>query len=143
MSPKLDESITLTTSLFNCSEVKPNFINDCCFGEDFANWLHDRLAKIADLNFELSTVVQEDYGWGFFASRGEDDFWVALSCVSDGPHDPLAQWLIFAVYDTGLNIFKRLFHKPDSTAFDELKARIRETIESNSKITIEKDWRKA
>ncbi len=108
MSPKLDESITFTSSQFNCTEVKPHFINPCCFGENLAAWLREQLSKIPDLDFKLSETIQEDYGWGFRSMRGEDHFWVAMSCIGDGPQDPSAEWLIFVSYDPGFNIIKRL-----------------------------------
>jgi hypothetical protein len=33
------DAITIETDLFEHREVKPHFINPCCFGEDFAAWL--------------------------------------------------------------------------------------------------------
>jgi hypothetical protein len=35
----MTEAERLETDLFEHREVKPQFINDCCFGEDFATWL--------------------------------------------------------------------------------------------------------
>src|SRR5215471_1913469 len=37
------EIATVETDLFEHREVKPHFINDCCFSEDFAVWLRQRL----------------------------------------------------------------------------------------------------
>jgi len=65
---------------------------------------------------ELSEPIQEDYGWGLWASRGKDRFWVALSYVGDGPQEAPAQWVVSVTYDPGLNLAKRLFHKPDQQA---------------------------
>ena len=41
------ESMTVETDLFEHREVKPHFINPCCFGEDFAKWLRHELADLA------------------------------------------------------------------------------------------------
>jgi hypothetical protein len=38
---------------------------------------------------------------------------VALSYVGSGPQEAPAQWFISVNYDPGLNLVKRLFHKPD------------------------------
>jgi hypothetical protein len=49
------------TDLFEHREVKPHFINPCCFWEDFAKWLRQELADITALGFELSEPIQEDW----------------------------------------------------------------------------------
>src|SRR5688572_18393598 len=52
------ESISVETELFEHREVKPHFINPCCFGEDFARWLRGELADLAASGFELSEPIQ-------------------------------------------------------------------------------------
>jgi hypothetical protein len=37
------ESLTVETGVFNHTDVKPDFINPCCFGEDFAAWLRQQI----------------------------------------------------------------------------------------------------
>jgi hypothetical protein len=130
--------IVVETDLFEHREVKPHFINPCCFGEDFAAWLKQELSGLADSGFELSEIIQEDYGWGFWSSRGKDTFWIALAYMGDGPQEGPAQWGISVDYDPGLNLVKRVFHKPDRQALEQLRNRVRETIASNQAIrTIE------
>jgi len=73
----MDDSITIETDMFEHREVKPHFINPCCFGEDFAAWLKQQLSPLTDSGFVLSEPIQEDYGWGFWASRGKDPFWLS------------------------------------------------------------------
>jgi hypothetical protein len=134
----MDDSITIETDLFEHREVQPHFINPCCFGEDFAAWLKRELSPLADTGFTFSDSIQEDYGWGFWASHGKDPFWVALSYAGEGPQEPPAQWVVSVSYDVGLNLIKRLFHKPNSQAFAQLRDRIWQTLKSNSAIrTIE------
>ena len=87
----MDELITVETDLFNHRVVKQHFINPCCFGEDFAAWLREQLSPLADSGFNLSEIIQEDYGWGFWAWHGKDPFWLALSYVGDGPQEEPAQ----------------------------------------------------
>ena len=130
----LGDSIVVKTELFEHREVKPHFINPCCFGEDFATWLKQELLRFTDLDFELSEATQEDYGWGFWASRGKDRFWVAISYVGDGPQETPAEWVISIVYDPGLNLVKRMFHKPDPHALERLRNHVHEIITSNSAI---------
>lgn len=130
----LGDSIMVETDLFDHREVKPHFINPCCFGEDFAAWLKQELSRFTELGFTLSEAIQEDYGWGFWASRGKDPFWIALSYIGDGPQEAPAQWVISVTYDPGLNLVRRMFHKPDPQALEDLRDRIRQILASNSAI---------
>jgi hypothetical protein len=130
------EIATIETDLFEHREVKPHFINPCCFGEDFAAWLRERLADLASTGFEFSAPIQEDYGWGLWAKRGKDGFWIALSYIGDGPTEQRAQWVVSLARDTGLNIFKRLFGKPDSSAMSTLRDRIWRALEATEDIKI-------
>lgn len=121
----------MVTDLFEHRDVKPHFINPCCFGEDFATWLKLELTHFPDLQFELSEPIQEDYGWGFWAWRNKDPLWIALSYVGDGPQEEPAEWVVSVVYDPGLNLWKRLFHRPDQQAFMALRDRVWKVLKSN------------
>src|SRR5262249_37931390 len=127
----MDSSITVETDLFEHRQAKPHFINPCCFGEDFAAWLKQNLSSLVDSGFKFSEIIQEDYGWGFWVSRGKDRFWTALSYVGDGPQEPPARWVISINYDPGLNLIKRLFHKPDQQAFQTLWDHVRHSLTSD------------
>ena len=128
--------ITVETDLFEHREVKPHFINPCCFGEDFAAWLKEQLSPLVDSGFNFSKITQEDYGWGFWVWHGKDPFWVALSYVGNGPQEPPPQWVISVKYDPGLNLIKRLFHKPDRNALQQLRDQVRHALTSNMAIRI-------
>jgi len=130
----MDDSIRVVTDLFEHRDVKPHFINPCCFGEDFANWLKQGLTRFSDLQFDLSEPSQEDYGWGFWAWRGKDPFWIALSYVGDGPQEEPAEWCVSVAYDPGLNLWKRLLLRPDREAFVFLRDRVWEVLESNTSL---------
>jgi len=131
-----DGSIMIETDLFEHREVKPHFINPCCFGEDFAAWLKQELSRSADLGVEFSEPIQEDYGWGFWATRGKDRFWIALSYVGDGPQEAPAQWLVSVTNDPGFNLAKRLFHKPNQQALGQLRNGVRQVLATNGAIKI-------
>jgi hypothetical protein len=130
----LKEIATIETDLFEHREVKPYFINECCFGEDFADWLRRSITGLA--GFKFSDPIQEDYGWGFWATHGQDKFWVVMSYMGDGPTELPAQWVVSISSEAGLNVFKMLFAKPDLEAMEKLRARIREVLETTDGITI-------
>jgi len=132
----MDETIRVETDQFEHREVKPHFINPCCFGEDFAAWLKEEISPLQESGFSLSEIIQEDYGWGFWAWHGKDPFWVALSYVGDGPQEEPAQWVISVNYDPGLNLIKRLFHKPDKQALQKLRYHVRQAVTSNTAIRV-------
>ncbi len=52
--------ITCKTDRFNLSVVGADFINDCCFGEDFSQWL---VAELCAAGVEANVVCMEDFGW--------------------------------------------------------------------------------
>ena len=131
-----DESIHLKTDAFEHCEVKPNFINPCCFGEDFAAWLSKELAGRHGDIYQVSDPLQEDYGWGLKIRSKHCRFWVALSYVGDGPTDEPGEWIVSAVSDEGLNILAHLFSKADKAALPLLRERIRIAIEANPDIRI-------
>ena len=127
--------LTVETDLFEHRQLKPHFINPCCFGEDFAGWLIREISPITP-EFKLSEPIQEDYGWGFWARRGKDSFWVAISYVGSGPQEPPAQWVISVNPDYGLNLIKRLFHNTDERALGRLRDSVRNAIVANPEVKI-------
>ena len=132
----MDDSITIETDRFEHRQVKPHFINDCCFGEDFAAWLRSDVSPLTGSGFTFSQIIQEDYGWGFWAYCGKDSFWIALSYVGAGSQEPPAQWVVSVTYDPGLNLFKRLFHRPDPQAFAKLRDEVWRILKSDAGIKI-------
>lgn len=128
----MHDAITVETDLFEHRQVRPHFINPCCFGEDFAAWLKGELASLAVDGFGFSDPIQEDYGWGFWAARGKDRFWIALSYVGDGPQEEPAQWIISVNESRG--VIKRLFGLSDQHIQTMLRERISRAIAANPAI---------
>ena len=130
----MGESITVETDIFEHRQVKPHFINPCCFGEDFAAWLKEELSKDGDLKFKFTEPIQEDYGWGFWASQEQDRIWIAISYVGDGPQEPPPQWVISVKRDPGLNVMRWLRSNTGSEKL--LSERVQKVLERNPAIRI-------
>ena len=130
------DSITVETARFDYQEPKPHFINPTCFGEDFAAWLRERASGFAGKGFEISEPIQEDYGWGFWLSRGKDTFWVAVSYVDRLDDGTGAQWVVSVAYDPGLSIIRRLFHKPDTAALAEIRETLWGALRAGERIRV-------
>lgn len=130
------DSITVETARFDYREPKPHFINPNCFGEDFAAWLREQVAGFAAEGFEISQPIQEDYGWGFWLSRGKDTFWVAISFVDPLDDGSGAEWVVSVAYDPGLSLIRRLFHKPDTAALERIRDALWAALRADERIRV-------
>jgi hypothetical protein len=112
--PPPSESATIETDFFEHRTVKTDFINPCCFGQDFAAWLQKKLLGLAEFSFE--EPFMEDYGWCFLARHNRGVISVALSYAHDGPIDGPATWVITIEW-SDVDWIRRWFRQPDEAAF--------------------------
>jgi len=126
-------TISCKTSRFNTSETKEDFINDCCFGEDFSEWVTQEISKngaIADV------VCMEDFGWFNQVKCDDQTYGLAISGYSENlPNNPnYGSWFLsfdkkraFVEVLLGKNkdskeesIFKIVFDLLNKAGFDEV-----------------------
>lgn len=131
----LHAELTIETTLFQHREVQEHFINDCCFGEDFAAWLHPKLADLRKQGFTIEESIQEDYGWGFWVVRDKDTFWVELSYISDDSAESPAKWVVSVAYDADFHL-SRMLHKPDADAFAAVRDHVFDALKSETAIKV-------
>ncbi len=74
-----------------------------------------------------------------WVSKDKDPFWIALSYCGEGPTEDPGQWVVSVNYDPGLNLLKRLFHKPDAASFARVRGRVWEVIRSAEGIKVIED----
>lgn len=79
------------TGRFNLTVVKDHFINPCCFGEDLAVWLQDKLAANG---VESSGPGQEDWGWYLNVSYFRDSYFLGMSGNAHQQSSDEGQWRI-------------------------------------------------
>ena len=72
--------VTCKTDRFNLSVVGPDFINDCCFGEDFSKWL---VTALSNNGVEADVVCMEDFGWANQATYEGNSYLVCVAGNSD------------------------------------------------------------
>lgn len=101
-----EHAFTLWTSRFNSTETKPDFINERCFGEDFADWLR---AKLGELGLKVSQPVQEDWGWCLVVSESQSKFTVSIGIMDESIGQVPAEWRVGVSYERALNGFLALF----------------------------------
>ncbi len=73
--------VSFTSTAFNITEPRSDFLNACCFGDDLAKWLILQLRNRGiDTDDELG---QEDFGWYFnFQASGAPHTLVIGHCPS-------------------------------------------------------------
>ena len=111
----------------------------------FAEWLGAQLQPLTAEGFQIGEAIEEDYGCGLWAEHGKTPFWIALSFVGsvDDKPEP-AVWLVSVDYDPGLNLLKRLFHRPDPEVQRKLETAVSTalTAEPAIRILTEEEWNK-
>lgn len=68
--------ITCKTDRFNLSVIGSDFINDCCFGEDFSKWL---VSALSESGVDADVICMEDFGWASHAKYQGASY---LMCVA-------------------------------------------------------------
>jgi hypothetical protein len=125
---------TVETEKFEHRIVGANFINPCCFDEDFIGWLRKEIATRLPSTFRLSEPIQEDYGWGILSRTERDTFWLCVTCT-DLEKVP-AQWRVIGNFDSGLNPFRYLFHKPSQKNLAAIAFAIEQALQSDGAFRI-------
>ena len=120
-----EHAFTLKTSMFNSSERQPHFINDRCFGEDFARWLRSRLitSEVA-----VSEPIQEDWGWCLVVNEGGKKFTLAIGIMDDSIGAAPAEWRVGIAYERAMNGVAGLIGAVPSGTLDSLAARLRDIL---------------
>jgi hypothetical protein len=95
VGPTLGEDVrreaTFRSSAFNTSQVRDYFINDCCFGDDVAKWMLERLRGAG-----VETAHepgQEDFGWYFAFTVPGGKHCCILGYEEDAPEGMWHLWL--------------------------------------------------
>ena len=72
--------ITCKTDRFNLSVVGADFINDCCFAEDFSKWL---VSALSEAGVDGDVICMEDFGWANQASYQGVSYLICVTGNSD------------------------------------------------------------
>jgi hypothetical protein len=72
--------ILFSSDRFNLSEPREYFINDCCYGDDAARWIVERLRA---RGLTATEPDQEDWGWYFEVQYQDAAYFVGVGGNSD------------------------------------------------------------
>jgi len=86
--------ILFRTNRFNLSDTKPHFINPECFGEDFADWLKN---KLVERGVDVGRLGQEDWGWYLEVKNDGHPYLLGMNGIPDeasSGNKDFGQWRI-------------------------------------------------
>lgn len=118
----LDQTVFVTTDLFEVTTPGSHFINERCFGEDFAVWLRARFAAIG---VECSEPIQEDWGWVLLVKQQKYTFTVSIGVMDESIGKVPAEWRIGVTYERALNGIRNWFRSPPHDVFTSLFVQLR------------------
>jgi hypothetical protein len=113
--------ITCQTDRFNLSVAGPDFINDCCFGEDFSRWL---VAALCDAGIDAGVICMEDFGWANEVRYQGGSYLMCVSGCADGDarRPNYGQWHV--LLERHRTFWQRLSGKNRTTCADPIVDRL-------------------
>ena len=122
----MHHDLLFETNRFNLSEVKPHFINPCCFGEDLATWLR---SKLLERDIEVMEPDQEDWGWYIEANYKGGRYFVGIGGNADeaGDNHNWGEWRVMV--EKHRSAWDKLSGKNEASESDEVVVVIREILE--------------
>jgi hypothetical protein len=123
--------ILFKTGRFNLSKVGEHFINPCCFGEDLAAWLRQ---KLIERQVEVRESYQEDWGWELPAGIDGQSYYLCMSGNAEGSNakPDEGEWGI--IVEKKRSIFQRVTGKGKITSDDGMLGLVSKILEGEPTI---------
>ena len=120
-------TVTCNTDRFNLSVVGKDFINDCCFGEDFSKWLVEELGKTG---VEADVICMEDFGWANSAKYQDATYLMCVAGVpANNPSRPnYGEWHV--MLERKRSLMEKLFGKNRIAATEPIFEKIQQMLRS-------------
>lgn len=116
----------------------PDAINEMR-GGDVAAWLHDALASPG---FEVSEVIAEDYGYGFWVVIERAHYWVSVVEYDRGDDGAPTQWLVGIDFDPGCLFVFWLRARPRPEHRAQIANAIHEVVNADQRVHDIEWWAK-
>lgn len=113
----IGRSFTLKTDLFEATCPRTHFINERCFGEDFATWLAERLKG---LGMTPSSPIQEDWGWAVLVPFRGHKFTLSVGIMDESIGKIPAEWRVGIGFERPLNGIRAWLRASPSAELAEL-----------------------
>ncbi|WP_262460774.1 hypothetical protein [Alloalcanivorax balearicus] len=126
--------ITCKTDRFNLSVVGSDFINDCCFGEDFSRWL---VVALSEAGVDAEVICMEDFGW---ANRAEYQGISYLMCVAGNSEEDsgrlnYGEWHVMLERDRTL--MQKILGKNKTTPQDPIVGKVMDVLQAAGFVDVE------
>jgi hypothetical protein len=119
--------VTCQTDRFNLSVIGPDFFNDCCFGEDFSNWL---VSALSSEGIEADILCMEDFGWANVANVEGVSYLICIAGTAAGdPRRPnFGEWHV--MLERRRTLLHRILGRNNISAVDPLVVMVKNVLQS-------------
>lgn len=117
--------ITCKTDRFNLSVVDADFINDCCFGEDFSKWL---VSALSEVGVDADVICMEDFGWANLVEYQGISYLMCVAGNSNGePGRPnYGEWHV--TLERHRTFMQKLLGKNKTLATDPIAGKVTQVL---------------
>lgn len=119
--------VTCKTDRFNLSVVGDDFINDCCFGEDFSGWL---VSALSAQGVEADVICMEDFGWANIANHQGNSYLMCVVGVTDGDSSrpDFGEWRV--ILERRRTFLQKILGKNEISISDPLVTKVKSVLAS-------------
>jgi hypothetical protein len=120
-------NLTSKTDRFNLSVVGADFINDCCFGEDFSGWL---VSALSNEGVDAGVLCMEDFGWANFANFEGASYLMCVAGAIEGDtgRPNFGEWRV--MLERRRTLFQKIFGKNKISVSDPLVEKVKYVLQS-------------
>jgi hypothetical protein len=122
---------TLRTDLFEATTPGPHFINNRCFGEDFAIWLSERLQLHG---IRPSEPIQEDFGWVLLIPFQGRTFTLSIGITDESIGQVPSEWRVDVAFEKSLNGVRSWFRAAPSAELEQLAGLLESSLQNEPRI---------
>ena len=127
----IERSFSLKTDLFESTTPGAHFINERCFGEDFAAWLCDRLKG---RGLTPSLPIQEDWGWAVLVPFEGHKFTLSIGIMDEAIGKIPSEWRVGLAFEKPLNGPRSWFRSAPSAELIQLASMVEEILRNEPRI---------
>ena len=127
----IERGFTLRTDLFEATTPGPHFINERCFGEDFAIWLSERLQAHG---LTPSAPVQEDFGWVLLIPFQGHTFTLTIGIMDESIGQVPSEWRVGVAFEKPLNGVRSWFRAAPLAELAQLAGILESSLKKEPRI---------
>jgi hypothetical protein len=127
----IERSFTLQTDLFEGVTPGAHFINERCFGEDFAALLKERLER---RGLKPSPPIQEDWGWAVLVPFQGHKFTLSVGIIDESIGKCPSEWRVGIAFEKPLNRVGSWFRAAPSGELIQLAKVVEEMLRAEPRV---------